>query len=524
MHKTDVFIIGAGPAGLTCATEILNKSPETRIVIAEMDSQVGGISKTVNHNGNRIDIGGHRFFSKSDWVMDWWTSKLPLQSLENDKLTLKYQGKSRAIPPVSTHAHPDSHDNVLLVRNRLSRIYYKRRFFDYPLKFNADTFKKLGIAYTLTCGFSYLKAQLFPVKNEKSLEDFLVNRFGNKLYRTFFKDYTEKVWGVECDTISAEWGAQRIKGVSVKALLASYLSKIAPFFFKKQEKTSLIESFLYPKFGPGQMWETVADTFENSGGLILLKTEVVKLEKNDDGYLISIKSSAGEDTYQAKKLVSTMPVSHLLERLNPKADMEASNIASKLPYRDFITVGLLVNRFSDKIASEAKTDNKNMPADNWIYIQESDVKVGRLQIFNNWSPYMVNDKEKIWMGLEYFCNQSDGLWKLSDDSLIALAKEEMSRIGFFDSNTTVFDGCVLRVPKAYPAYFGAYSDFDKIRTHVDTFENLYLIGRNGMHRYNNQDHSMLTAKLAAESIITNINKTDEIWAVNIDDEYHEEEK
>jgi protoporphyrinogen oxidase len=512
------IIIGAGPAGLTAALELLRRSDIVPVVL-EADRQVGGISRTVNHLGNRIDIGGHRFFSKSDWVMNWWKDILPVQADASGPVQIAYQNKTRGIE-VAPAAGADP-DRALLLRGRLSRIYYLRKFFDYPIKLSLNTLGNLGPLRVLKIGASYAWASVFPRRPEKSLEDFLINRFGRQLYLTFFKDYTEKVWGVPCHEISAEWGAQRIKGLSISAALRHALGKLLGLDQKKVN-TSLIERFLYPKFGPGQMWEEVASQVRERGGEIRFGHQVRGL-RVENGNVVAVRAwdeAAGKEVeFACDYVFSTMPVRELVRGMNdvPAAVRE---VAEALPYRDFITVGLLARKMRANPQSRSTSDN-NMPPDNWIYIQENDVKVGRLQIFNNWSPGMVADPDKVWMGLEYFCNEGDALWAMPDDELKALGKREMAKIGLLDE-AEVEDAVVIRMPKAYPAYFGSYARFDVVRAYLDGIGNLFPVGRNGMHRYNNQDHSMLTAKMAVDNILAGVTSKDNIWSVNVDDDYHEE--
>lgn len=514
--KKPIVIIGAGPAGLTAAYEIQKKS-DYPIMVFEADNQVGGISRTVNYQGNRIDIGGHRFFSKSDWVMNWWLEILPIMPEDiSQHISLEYQGQKRKTPTNRDIEAPTDPNNVMLIRSRLSRIYYNRQFFDYPLKLNLDSVKKLGFYKTIVFGLSYVYSHFFPIKNEKSLEDFFINRFGNKLYHQFFKEYTEKVWGVSCSDISADWGAQRIKSLSVaKALWHALKSSLG--IKEKKTQTSLIESFLYPKYGPGQMWETVAQKISENGGLIQLNTKVVNLDIQDQKVIrIEIENTINKtrEWIDCSHAISTMPVKDLIKASPSAWSMETKDIAEKLEYRDFITVGLLYKK--EALKEELK--------DNWIYIQEPGVQVGRVQIFNNWSPYLIDNNSNIWLGLEFFCKESDPLWQMSEQELKTLAQKEMIDIGLINHNTCL-DSVVIKVPKAYPGYFGeAYKNFDKLQRDLDTISNLFLIGRNGMHRYNNQDHSMLTAKEAAEQILTNAVDKSKLWAINIDDEYHEEHK
>jgi protoporphyrinogen oxidase len=517
-------IAGAGPAGLTAALELLRHSDITPVVF-EADAQVGGISKTISYGGNRMDLGGHRFFSKSDWVMRWWQEILPVAQSElqqSGPLRIGYQGESRILTP-DRFALGNSHA-VMLMRRRLSRILYRRKFFDYPLTLNANTLGNLGIAEALKIGVSYAKAQLRRRSPESSLEDFLINRFGDRLYQTFFKGYTEKVWGVACGDISAEWGAQRIKGLSISKALSHTLRK----FFNRDDaaqrytETSLIERFLYPKLGPGQMWEEVARRVSHQGGQIHLRHRIAGIEQAAGK--VTAVSVIDQNTGLIRRVacdhfISTIPVSELITFLRPP-DLRVQQIASGLPYRDFMTVGLLLRRMKSTAEARDKRPANGMPPDNWIYVQETDVRIGRIQVFNNWSPAMVADPSTIWLGLEYFCSQDDDLWSMNDGSFIDFAVAELEKIGLID-HEDVIDGNLVRVPKAYPAYFGSYGEFDRVKAYLDQIGNLYPIGRNGMHRYNNQDHSMLSAKSAVNSIVNHGGGKQDIWRINADDEYHE---
>jgi protoporphyrinogen oxidase len=524
MKNQRAIIIGAGPAGLTAAYELLTTTNIQPIVI-EKSEHMGGISRTVNYKGNRIDIGGHRFFSKSDRVMSWWLQTLPLEASENSPLAFKYRGMERTVGGSPSGPDPASEDRVMLLRPRKSRIYYLRRFFDYPITLSTNTLRMLGLLRTLRIGISYVKSALFPLKDERTLEQFFINRFGKELYNTFFKSYTEKVWGVPCDRIGAEWGAQRIKGLSVWAALAHALKKTVHRgggdIGQKGTETSLIEHFLYPKFGPGQMWEEVARRVREKGGEIRTGCRVDRI--HTDGWQVksleATNSATGEkETFAGDYFFSTAPIQELLRSFDVAPPAKTLEVSDGLVYRDFITVGLLVG--SLKIHDETP-QGKKLIADNWIYVQEPDVQLGRLQIFNNWSPFMVADPAHVWLGLEYFCNQSDALWNLSDQDMAALAKEELSKIGIIDA-AEVIDSTVLRMEKTYPAYFGTFDRFAEIRQYVDQYENLFLVGRNGMHRYNNQDHSMLTAMLAVENIIAGKTGKDNLWEVNTEMDYHEE--
>jgi protoporphyrinogen oxidase len=523
-QKKVAVIAGAGPAGLTAALELLRQSDITPVVF-EAETQVGGISKTIDYRGNRMDLGGHRFFSKSDWVMRWWQEILPVAQGgpdESGSLRISYQGESRNLMP--DRIAPGSSDAVMLMRRRLSRIFYRRRFFNYPLALNASTLGNLGITEALKIGASYGKAQFKRRSPESSLEDFLINRFGDRLYQTFFKGYTEKVWGVPCGEISAEWGAQRIKGLSIAKALSHTLGK----FFKSDDpvqrhtETSLIERFLYPKFGPGQMWEEVARRVSDRGGHIHLRHRIAGIEQAAGK--VTAVNVVDESTQLIRRVacdhfISTIPVSDLITFLQPP-DLQVQRIAGRLPYRDFMTAGLLLRRMKSAASAQDKRQANGMPPDNWIYVQETDVRIGRIQVFNNWSPAMVADPSTIWLGLEYFCSKGDDLWSMNDSSFVAFAVAELEKIGLIDRED-VLDSNLVRVPKAYPAYFGAYSEFDRVKAYLDQISNLYPIGRNGMHRYNNQDHSMLTAKSAVNSIV-NCGGKEDIWGVNADDEYHEQ--
>ena len=516
------IIIGAGPAGLTAAYELLVQT-DIKPIVLEKTARIGGLATTINYKGNRMDIGGHRFFSKSDRVMEWWLRMLPLQRMGKLDSVISYHNQVQTVNGSEEGPDPDVVDRVMLVRPRKSRIYFKKRFFDYPLTLNSQTIMKLGMVKTLRIGFSYLRGLLFPIKPEKSLEDFFINRFGRELYQTFFQSYTEKVWGIRCSELSAEWGAQRVKGLSIAKAVLHYLKSM----FRKEKtlsqkniQTSLIEQFIYPKYGPGQMWEEVVRRVRELGGEVLTEHEVERVDVQDQRVkgVDTRDCKNGQRKYlEADYVFSSMPIKELVRALDTKISPEILEISEGLIYRDFITIGLLLRklRMPDK-----STDAGGEISDNWIYIQEPDVKVGRLQIFNNWSPYLVKDPAKTWIGLEYFCNETDALWQMTDNELVELATEEMRQMGFIEVDDVV-DANVVRMPKTYPAYFGTYDRFDKLRMFLDQFENLFLLGRNGMHKYNNQDHSMLTAMEAVRNIVTDRKDKANIWAVNTDEDYHE---
>jgi protoporphyrinogen oxidase len=443
----------------------------------------------VNYKGNRIDIGGHRFFSTSDRVMDWWLQMLPLQSAGQDA------------------------DRVMLLRRRKSRIYYLHHLFEYPVSLGRDILQ-LGLWRAAKIGLSYLRSVLFPIREEKTLEQFFINRFGRELYHAFFKSYTEKVWGVPCDRISAEWGAQRIRGLSAASTLLPNRKKNGDNGNGRQAtETSLIDQFLYPKFGPGQMWEEVARRVAELGGEIRTGWQVRRIAT--DGWRVKAleaeNSSTGETAvFEGDYFFSSAPVKELMRSFDVPPPPDVLEVSDGLVYRDFIMVGLLVRSL---LINEETPQGRKLISDNWIYIQEPGVKLGRLQIFNNWSPGMVADLANVWLGLEYFCDQSDAVWQLSDLDMAAFACEELSRIGIIDPGA-VIDSTVIRMEKTYPAYFGSYERFADIRAHVDRYENLFLIGRNGMHRYNNQDHSMLTAMVAVDKIIGGSTDKSSLWEVD----------
>jgi protoporphyrinogen oxidase len=523
-NQKRAIIIGAGPAGLTAAYELLSRAGIQPIII-EKSEYLGGLSRTVNYKGNRIDIGGHRFFSKSDRVMEWWLRMMPLQASESGGAAIKYHNMERNITAPADGPDPATAEHAMLLRNRKSRIYYLRRFFDYPISLSKKTLFNLGLWRTIKIGVSYLKSAAVPKKQENTLEQFFINRFGKELYKTFFKSYTEKVWGVPCTQISAEWGAQRIKGLSiiktVQHALTKAIRRTPSDIGQKGTETSLIEQFLYPKFGPGQMWEETARRVKKMGGEIYMGYKVQRL-KTEDRRVTAVEAinlSTGKcETFTGDYVFSSAPIKELMRSFEVLPPANVLEVSDGLVYRDFITVGLLVRNL--KIQDETP-QGKKLIADNWIYIQEPDVQLGRLQVFNNWSPFMVNDPSKVWLGLEYFCNETDDIWKLSDDKLVALATEELSRLGIIDP-VSVLDSTVLRMEKTYPAYFGTYNRFVELRAYVDAYENLFLVGRNGMHRYNNQDHSMLTAMIAVDDIIAGETDKSRLWEVNTETDYHEE--
>lgn len=467
-------IAGGGPAGLTAAYE-LTKNGHTCVVLEAEASLVGGISRTDTYKGYRFDIGGHRFFSKSDEVNRLWREILGDQFLK---------------------------------RPRLSRIYYNRKFFDYPLK-PVDAFLKLGPVRSAMILLSYFKARVRPIQPERSFEDWVVNRFGRKLFETFFKAYTEKVWGMPTTEISADWAAQRIKGLSLVNAVTSVLFKPFRRAGRGAVIKTLIDEFHYPKFGPGQMWEAARDRVREGGNQVRHDARVARVEHDGSRVTAFVSRSAqGEETrHTGRNFISTLPLRTLVKIMDPPAPAEVQAAADALKYRDFLTVVLIADQ------------EKTFP-DTWIYVHDPEVKLGRVQNFKNWSPYMVPDQRKSSLGLEYFCFEGDGLWSMTDAELIELGKREIGQIGLVDP-ARVVDGCVVRMPKAYPVYDDDYQkNVEIIRAWLARLENLQVAGRNGMHKYNNQDHSMMTAFLAARNIMGQ--GPYDPWCVNTDAEYHEE--
>ncbi|MDR0790513.1 MAG: NAD(P)/FAD-dependent oxidoreductase [Bacteroidales bacterium] len=521
MDKKQVVIVGAGPAGLTAGYE-LAKEDNYQITILEENKQVGGISKTIEYKGNRMDLGGHRFFSKDDSIMQWWVNILPLQGADSiDDILLKRDKQYQ-----QGGANPEQSDKVMLVRNRVSRIFYLRKFFDYPISLRLETFTNMGLWRTLKAGFGYIFS-VIRKRKETSLENFYINRFGKPLYEMFFENYTEKIWGVHPSKLGADWGSQRVKGLSLMELVKNVLYK--PFKSKsisqKDTETSLIESFIYPKYGPGQLWEAVAADITNKGVAIKTNHCLIRLNiENNKVVSAVVKNDNGEQTIACDYLISSMPIKDLVQAIaGIEVPDEVKQVAANLPYRDFMTVGLLVNKLAIKNETKIKTWHNIVP-DTWIYIQEADVKVGRLQIFNNWSPYMVKDLENmVWIGLEYFCDEGDNLWEMSDEDFIKFAVDELASTGIIDKSD-VKDAVRVRVKKAYPSYYGSYYQLQKVIDFLNTIDNLYCIGRNGQHRYNNMDHSMLTGIEAANHILGKTSDKNEIWNINTEKEYHETKK
>ena len=509
-----IVIVGAGPAGVSAGLELVRRSTDVDVTILEESFSIGGISKTVNTGTFRMDMGGHRFFSKIDRVNKFWTELMPLQGSKSfDDKVLNRKAHIYAGGP-----DPEQCDNVMLVRNRVSRIYYNKHFFDYPISIKLDTIKNMGILTTFMAGISYFES-LIKKRPEDSLENFYINRFGKKLYSMFFEGYTEKLWGRHPREISADWGSQRVKGLSVTAVIKDVVNKI--LHIQGQKETSLIEEFWYPKYGPGQLWETAAKEYTSLGGKIIMGARVVKVYSEDNKITSCSYIKDGKIVnMQADVFMSSMPVKDLVLDME-NVPYEVSEIAANLPYRDFVTVGLVCKRMALVNETRIKTFMNIIP-DCWIYIQDKNIRMGRIQIFNNWSPYMLdNSDELIALGLEYFCSENSKFFKSDDNKKVDFAIKELIKMGIIKDKNDVFESHVECVKKAYPAYFDSYVHIDKVIKYLDKFTNLFCIGRNGQHRYNNMDHSMMTAFLSVDNILSGESDKSAIWNVNTESEYHE---
>ncbi|MCI8994206.1 MAG: NAD(P)/FAD-dependent oxidoreductase [Lachnospiraceae bacterium] len=508
-------IIGAGPAGLTAAYELLKRSDEYEVLILEESQEIGGISRTVRYHGNRMDIGGHRFFSKDDRVTAWWDKIMPRQG----KPSYDDRVLGRKVLLKKGGPDPEKEDRVMLTRNRVSRIYYQKKFFEYPI--SGKIIFQLDFITLMKAGFSYL-ASVVHKKPEDSLENFYINSFGRKLYSMFFEGYTEKLWGRHPSQISADWGAQRTKGLSIIGILKDMVSKMLPGKKDKHKvQTSLIEEFNYPKYGPGQLWETAADEIVKMGGEIRKGCRVTRVQTEGNRVTgLEYQSDGQACTVEGDVFFSSMPLKDLVAGM-PEVPEKEAKIAAGLPYRDFVTVGLLVDKLNLKNETELKTLSNIVP-DCWIYVQDVGVKLGRIQIFNNWSPYMVQDPEHtVWIGLEYFCDEGDKYWKLSQEKWVKLGVHELIKMGVISDEKQVLDSHRERVKKAYPAYFDTYAEIDQLIGYLNQFENLYCVGRNGQHRYNNMDHSMATSFEAVDNLLSGKSGKENVWSVNTEKEYHE---
>lgn len=513
--KKTAIIIGGGPAGLTAAYELLNQSNEYNVILLEESKMLGGISRTVAYHGNRMDMGGHRFFSKSSEVNEWWEKMLPAQGApSSDDIELQ-----REITLSADGPDPEKTDEVMLMRHRVSRIYFDGKFYDYPISLKPQTFINMGFVNTMKCGFSYLKAILHKLP-EDNLENFYINCFGRQLYSMFFEYYTQNLWGRHPSEIDASWGAQRTKGLSISGIFKDIFEKTLKK--KKREiNTSLIEEFKYPKLGPGQLWEVTAHKVREKGGTILMNSKVTGIHKEGKRIVAASYVQDGiEKIVNGDIFISSMPLRDLICGMNNVPE-KMVQIASGLPYRDYMTLGVLVKKLALKNLTNIKTIENIVP-DCWVYVQDRSVKMGRFQIYNNWSPYLVKDiHNTVWIGLEYFCNESDDFWNQSEEEFAKQGVEEMIKIGLISSANDVLDTHMEKVKKAYPAYFDTYSEIDSLIAYINTIDNLYCVGRNGQHRYNNLDHSMMTSFAAVKCILNGGKEKSSVWNINIEKEYHE---
>ncbi len=515
MEKKRAFVIGGGPAGLTAAYELLSKDAGYEVTLFEESDTFGGISKTVAYKGNRMDMGGHRFFSKMPEINEWWEKMMPLQGKPSkDDIIL-----NREIPLKPEGPDPEKTDVVMLTRHRVSRIFFDGKFYDYPISLKPETFKNMGLANTLKCGFSYLGSMIHRLP-EDNLENFYINSFGRKLYSMFFEYYTENLWGRHPSEIEASWGAQRTKGLSIGGILKDVFGKV--FHIKNREvNTSLIEQFKYPKLGPGELWEVTAKKIEELGGTIVTNAKVICFTQEGNRILsLTYEKDGKKITEKADCFISSMPLKDLIGGMND-VPAEPARIAAGLPYRDYMTLGVLVKRLSLENRTNIKTIGNIVP-DCWVYVQDRTVKMGRFQIYNNWSPYLVKDIENtVWVGLEYFCNEGDTFWNQTEEEFSNLGIDEMLKLGLISDKSMVLDTHMEKVKKAYPAYFDTYAEIDTLIDYLNGFDNLYCVGRNGQHRYNNLDHSMMTAIEAVKCIISGSSDKAAIWNVNTEKEYHE---
>ena len=515
--KHRILIIGAGSAGLTAAYELLSNSKSYSVTILEENYSIGGLSRTVNHNGNLMDIGGHRLFSKLSEVNEWWQNLLPLQGQPSKDDVLLV----RNVPLANDGPNPESLDEVMLMRHRVSHILFNSNFYDYPISLKMSLLRKLGIITTLKIGGSYI-CSVFHKLPETNLENFYINRFGRKLYEMFFEYYTENLWGRHPREIDASWGAQRVKGLSVSAVFKDVYGKI---FRRKRRniETSLIDEFKYPKFGVGQLWEITAQKVEEMGGTIIRNAKVVSFQRNENGTIESLvyEKDGKSVEIEGDVFISSMPIKDLVAGMN-EVPNEVARIANGLPYRDYMTLGVLVKNFKLKNETSLPTIGNIVP-DCWVYVQDRNVKMGRFQIYNNWSPYMVKDlANMVWLGIEYFVNEGDEMWNMPEKDFSTMVIGEMIKLGLIECEGDVLDSHLERVKKAYPAYFDTYAEFDTLKSWLDKIPNLYCVGRNGQHRYNNIDHSMMTSFEAVKNILNGSGDKSNIWNVNTEKEYHEE--
>lgn len=503
-----VVIIGAGPAGLTAGYELISKSKDVEVEILEESSQVGGISRTVNYKGNLMDLGGHRFVSNCSEVTKWWDSFMPMQGAPAyDDLILNRDVNLKKDGP-----NPESEDNVRLLRSSVSHIYFNKRYFDYPMKMNSENFKYMGLGSSAKANFSRISGAVLKKRKEESVEDYYINKYGRPIYQTFFEGYIEKLWGRRPNQIAPDWAIEREKGTVNKK--------------KEREGDAFMDdTFTYPKLGPGQMWEQVAAKFIEKGGKIYYNCKVNRVTVVDHEVTGLGCTIDGEKiNMTADVVISSMPIKDLVDGIQD-APLNVREVAHGLPYRDFISLGLLLPKIKLTNKSEKYKTVNNITPDCWIGVQDASVKLGKIQIFNNWSPYMVADATNtVWISLEYYCNEGDFYWNMNEKAWIEMATQELIKMEIIDADTQILDHCKVEVKKAYPAYYDTYHRFGEVKEYLNTISNLYCIGRNGQHKYNSMDHSMVTAFEAAKLVIGKKGNKADLWDISPDKIGMEEKK
>lgn len=532
----EIAVIGGGPAGLTAAYELQKHPDQFHVTLFEESGWIGGISRTAVWHGNRMDMGPHRFFSKSPEVNRWWEEILPVQGspAKDDILS----GRDVRVNPGGPD--PEKTDEVMLVRRRLSRIFFEGKFYDYPISLKAETFRNMGLLNSVKCGLSYAKTA-FRKLPEDNLENFYINSFGRQLYSMFFESYTENLWGRHPREIDASWGAQRTKGLSVSGIFIEAAGKLL-HMKNRQENTSLIGEFKYPKLGSGELWEITAGKIRERGGDIVMNARVTGLLQKD-GRICSLQYETGGEirTHRADIVISSMSLKDLAEAMND-VPAEERRIAEGLPYRSYMILGVLVKKLALKdrgrktarrggtvrtvrtVRTGSASFGGRLP-DSWIYVQDRSVRMGRFLIYNNFSPYLLKDPENtVWIGLEYFCDEGDSFWNQGEEAFTKRGIDEMLRIGLIRKKSDVLDTHMEKVKKAYPACFDTYEEIDRLKKYLDSVENLYCVGRNGQHRYNNMDHSVMTGLEAAKCILCGSSDRSAVWNVNTEKEYHEEKR
>lgn len=511
MSKKRIVIIGAGPAGLTAAYELLRRAGDFfEVIVLESETAVGGLAKAIVYNGKILDVGGHRFFSRDEVIPGWWRNIMPLQGKPSPDDVLP--GRNKVFD--KNGPDPQTSDDVMLVRDRYSSIIYEGKMFDYPVNLSFETLKKFGLTTAFAVSRSYIKESISQKKRIRTLEDYYRSHFGEKLYSMFFEGYTEKVWGKHPAEISPDWGVQRIKGLTGVSVV---IDGIKNMLGKRDENTrqdSLIKSFMYPKYGPGQFWEKVAQEVTRLGGYIITDCRVTGLLcKGRQAKTAQCLVKGQQMNLSGDVFMSSMPISELINSMTGVTiSQNTLSIANGLPYRSLISVGIEAKRINLPENEKVKTLNGISP-DCWLYVQDRSVKIGRIQIYNNWSPYLSpNSKERIWLAAEIFCNENDMFWNMNENQITEMAIRDLEKLGLLN-RSDVTDRCAYRIAKAYPAYFGTYEEFGTIRRYLDEFSNLYCIGRNGQHKYYNMDQAMMTAIEAVSNILVGSGDKSNVWDI-----------